>query len=177
MIVFVWTEIKICVYYRLRLQSSSCGRSLNDFHTNKGNNVNNALLCLSLLFDRDHYFEDVTWMRIKSLFFVLFLMQSTLSYIKKTSSLEAYIEWFNRLSYLVATEICLVRILCSQRKSVNFNLYCLLWRFECIFEMSLFSNFPSLPGEKPRATRNEKKKERTLWTKLFPRRYKTLEYF
>ena len=28
MIVFVWTEIKICVYYRLRLQSSSCGRSL-----------------------------------------------------------------------------------------------------------------------------------------------------
>ena len=28
MIVFVWTEIKIYVYYRLRLQSSSCGRSL-----------------------------------------------------------------------------------------------------------------------------------------------------
>ena len=26
MILFVWTEIKICVYYRLRLQS--CGRSL-----------------------------------------------------------------------------------------------------------------------------------------------------
>ena len=26
MIVFVWTEIKICVYYRLRLQSSSRGR-------------------------------------------------------------------------------------------------------------------------------------------------------
>ena len=26
--VFVWTEIKVCVYYRLRLQSSSCGRSL-----------------------------------------------------------------------------------------------------------------------------------------------------
>lgn len=34
-------------------------------------------------------------------------LRSTLSYIKKTSSLEAYIEWFNRLSYLVATEICL----------------------------------------------------------------------
>ena len=28
MIVFVWTEIKICVYQRLRLQSSSCGRGL-----------------------------------------------------------------------------------------------------------------------------------------------------
>lgn len=38
-----------------------------------------------------------------------FCLQSTLSYIKKTSSLEAYIEWFNRLGYLVATEICLVR--------------------------------------------------------------------
>ena len=25
----MWMEIKICVYYRLRLQSSSCGRSLN----------------------------------------------------------------------------------------------------------------------------------------------------
>jgi len=34
-------------------------------------------------------------------------LRSTLSYIKRTSSLEAYIEWFNRLSYLVATEICL----------------------------------------------------------------------
>ena len=28
MIVFLWTEVKICVYCRLRLQSSSCGRSL-----------------------------------------------------------------------------------------------------------------------------------------------------
>lgn len=34
-------------------------------------------------------------------------LRSTLSYIKKTSSLEAYIEWFNRLSFLVATEVCL----------------------------------------------------------------------
>ncbi|XP_032237905.2 ras-GEF domain-containing family member 1B isoform X2 [Nematostella vectensis] len=33
--------------------------------------------------------------------------KSTLSYIKRTSSLEAYVEWFNRLGYLVATEICL----------------------------------------------------------------------
>ena len=29
MIVFVWTEIKICVYYRLRLQSPSCWRGLS----------------------------------------------------------------------------------------------------------------------------------------------------
>lgn len=28
---------------------------------------------------------------------------------RKTSNLEAYINWFNRLSYLVATEICMVR--------------------------------------------------------------------
>lgn len=27
---------------------------------------------------------------------------------RKTSNLEAYINWFNRLSYLVATEICMV---------------------------------------------------------------------
>ncbi|XP_072108000.1 ras-GEF domain-containing family member 1B-A isoform X1 [Mobula birostris] len=27
--------------------------------------------------------------------------------MKKTSNLEAYVEWFNRLSYLVATEICM----------------------------------------------------------------------
>lgn len=29
---------------------------------------------------------------------------------RKVSNLEAYVEWFNRLSYLVATEICLVSI-------------------------------------------------------------------
>lgn len=34
-------------------------------------------------------------------------LRSTLSYIKRTSNLEAYIEWFNRLGYLVATEVCL----------------------------------------------------------------------
>lgn len=28
---------------------------------------------------------------------------------RKTSNLEAYVNWFNRLSYLVATEICMVR--------------------------------------------------------------------
>lgn len=27
---------------------------------------------------------------------------------RKTSNLEAYVNWFNRLSYLVATEICMV---------------------------------------------------------------------
>lgn len=27
---------------------------------------------------------------------------------RKTSNLEAYVNWFNRLSYLVATEICTV---------------------------------------------------------------------
>lgn len=30
---------------------------------------------------------------------------------RRVSNLEAYVEWFNRLSYLVATEICLVSIL------------------------------------------------------------------
>ena len=106
---------------------------------------------------------------LKAFYFVLFLLQSTLSYIKKTSSLEAYIEWFNRLSYLVATEICLVSILCSQRreqKSVYFNFFCLLWRFECIFEMALGLNF-SLPGEKPRATRNGNKRKGSFERRFF----------
>ena len=29
--------------------------------------------------------------------------------MKKTNNLEAYVQWFNRLSYFVATEICMVR--------------------------------------------------------------------
>ena len=33
--------------------------------------------------------------------------------MKKTSNIEAYVEWFNRLSYLVATEICVVST-CAQ---------------------------------------------------------------
>lgn len=45
-------------------------------------------------------------MRIKS----LLLLQSCFSDHKKASNLEAYVEWFNRLSYLVATEICMVSI-------------------------------------------------------------------
>lgn len=36
------------------------------------------------------------------------LLQSCYSDRKKASNLEAYVEWFNRLSYLVATEICMV---------------------------------------------------------------------
>lgn len=38
----------------------------------------------------------------------LFLLQSCYGDRKKTRNLEAYVEWFNRLSYLVATEICMV---------------------------------------------------------------------
>lgn len=39
---------------------------------------------------------------------LLLLLQRCFSDHKKASNLEAYVEWFNRLSYLVATEICLV---------------------------------------------------------------------
>lgn len=39
---------------------------------------------------------------------LLLLLQSCFSDRKKASNLEAYVDWFNRLSYLVATEICLV---------------------------------------------------------------------
>ena len=52
----------------------------------------------------------------------LFYLQSTLSYIKRTSSLEAYIEWFNRLGYLVATEVCLVS-----------------WETDCIYHIRYMS--------------------------------------
>lgn len=38
------------------------------------------------------------------------LLQSCFSDRKKVSNLEAYVEWFNRLSYLVATEICMVSL-------------------------------------------------------------------
>lgn len=36
------------------------------------------------------------------------LLQRCFSDHKKASNLEAYVDWFNRLSYLVATEICMV---------------------------------------------------------------------
>ena len=38
----------------------------------------------------------------------LLLLQNCFSDHKKASNLEAYVDWFNRLSYLVATEICMV---------------------------------------------------------------------
>lgn len=34
--------------------------------------------------------------------------------LKKTSNLECYIQWFNRLSYLVATHACMVSRLLAQ---------------------------------------------------------------
>lgn len=40
---------------------------------------------------------------------MLFAPQPCFSEQKKTSNLEAYVKWFNRLCYLVATEICMVR--------------------------------------------------------------------
>ena len=33
--------------------------------------------------------------------------------MKKTHNLEAYVQWFNRLSYLVASEICSVSLMLS----------------------------------------------------------------
>lgn len=41
-------------------------------------------------------------------FFGVFFLQNCFSDHKKASNLEAYVDWFNRLSYLVATEICMV---------------------------------------------------------------------
>lgn len=47
----------------------------------------------------------------------LLLLQSCFSDHKKASNLEAYVEWFNRLSYLVATEICMV----SKEREADFT--------------------------------------------------------
>ena len=42
--------------------------------------------------------------------------------MKKTSNIEAYVEWFNRLSYLVATEICVSDKKRNRAKLVEFFL-------------------------------------------------------
>lgn len=47
-------------------------------------------------------------MLIKGPVVCFWFLQSCFSDRKKASNLEAYVEWFNRLSYLVATEICMV---------------------------------------------------------------------
>lgn len=48
----------------------------------------------------------------------VFLLQTSFKDMKKTSNLEAYVNWFNRLSYLVTTEICSVSINMSQIRSM-----------------------------------------------------------
>ena len=40
--------------------------------------------------------------------------------MKRTSNLEAYVQWFNRLSYLVASEICSVSIL-ESHNATHYN--------------------------------------------------------
>ncbi|KAJ6667880.1 hypothetical protein lerEdw1_016201 [Lerista edwardsae] len=44
---------------------------------------------------------------------LIFVFQPCFSEQKKTSNLEAYVKWFNRLCYLVATEICMVSKICA----------------------------------------------------------------
>lgn len=64
---------------------------------------------ISFIFPLQHFYVflllQLAEMLIESLFL---LLQSCFSDHKKASNLEAYVEWFNRLSYLVATEICMV---------------------------------------------------------------------
>ena len=50
-------------------------------------------------------------------------MQTLYRDMKKTCNIEAYVEWFNRLSYLVATEICVVRICVHASLYVHGNVY------------------------------------------------------
>lgn len=53
--------------------------------------------------------------------------QTCFSEQKKTSNLEAYVKWFNRLCYLVATEICMV-----SEKYVACFITCLKYQFEIL---------------------------------------------
>ena len=41
--------------------------------------------------------------------------------MKKTRNLESYVSWFNRLSYLVATDVCKVSHECRHRENAGFS--------------------------------------------------------
>ena len=58
--------------------------------------------------------------------------------MKRTNNLEAYIEWFNRLSYLVATEICIVD------KKLKNRVKILEFFIDTAFECFSINNFNSL---------------------------------
>lgn len=47
-------------------------------------------------------------------------VEPSLKEMKKTRNLEAYVQWFNRLSYFVATHICKVRLIFKVVKRVVF---------------------------------------------------------
>lgn len=38
-------------------------------------------------------------------------LETSFKDMKKTRNLESYVQWFNRLSYFVATEVCKVNII------------------------------------------------------------------
>ena len=46
---------------------------------------------------------------------------------KKTKNLEAYVAWFNRLSFLVATTVCQVSFLSEIRFNLKFAIKRKLW--------------------------------------------------
>ena len=51
------------------------------------------------------------------IFKLLLFLQTTFRDMKKTGNLEAYVQWFNRLSYMVASEI----------SSVSFTSFCMFY--------------------------------------------------
>ena len=65
--------------------------------------------------------------------------------MKKTSNIEAYVEWFNRLSYLVATEICVSDKKRNRAKLVEFFLDAAT---ECK-RLNNFNSFMAISGECP----------------------------
>lgn len=57
-------------------------------------------------------------------------LETSFKDMKKTRNLESYVQWFNRLSYFVATEVCKVRALAS--------IYPLNLHRRCEFKLQLF---------------------------------------
>ena len=57
------------------------------------------------------YFSLLWWHYAYSLLtrFIQLFWQATYKDMKQTKNFESYVQWFNRLSYFVATEICMVR--------------------------------------------------------------------
>ncbi|KAI6649337.1 Ras-GEF domain-containing family member 1B-like isoform X1 [Oopsacas minuta] len=80
--------------------------------------------------------------------------------MKRTNNLEAYIEWFNRLSYLVATEICIVDKKIKNRARV------LDFFIDTAYECLVTNNFNSLMAIVAGLHMNPVQRLKKTWAKV-----------